>query len=171
MEGSAASLQRPESLIGTKLDVGGEEFEILSLLGAGNDGIVYRARSVDGKHPDVAIKIFRSPLVDYEEMNPDELAEMGIDALVREYSGLAEALFDKVLAADPAHTLALHNRGVALLHQDRFEEALACFEKVLEQDPNDAGALYNKGYILRDFKDEFQGSVRLLWQDHRVGWR
>lgn len=53
----------------------------------------------------------------------------------RRLAGEALALLDRALAADPAHQRGLWLRGIAMLQDERYADAVAVWEKLLEQLP------------------------------------
>ena len=60
----------------------------------------------------------------------------------------AVADFDRALALEPRHFIALCNRGLALVELQRFEESLASYRAALELDPNDGIVHSNMGIAL-----------------------
>jgi predicted O-linked N-acetylglucosamine transferase (SPINDLY family) len=60
----------------------------------------------------------------------------------------AEAIFRRLLAANPRAFAPLHMLGIALAQQGRVAEALDMIGKALEVRPRDAGALVNFGNVL-----------------------
>jgi tetratricopeptide (TPR) repeat protein len=59
----------------------------------------------------------------------------------------AKVLYDKVLALNPKHTIALQNRGIACIHLNKPVEAILSFDKMLEFFP-DPTILILKGEVL-----------------------
>ena len=51
-------------------------------------------------------------------------------------------------AINPKDAVALHNEGVELGKQEKWEEALKCFDRALEINPRYAETWYNKGVAL-----------------------
>lgn len=64
---------------------------------------------------------------------------------------IAEALagYQRVLASEPAHRLALIFSGIALGQCGELEPSLACFDQACLLDPNDAQAQYNRACSLQ----------------------
>ena len=56
--------------------------------------------------------------------------------------------YAKALALAPNHAEALNNRGCALMHMKRYEEALVAHGKALVLDPNNAEIVNNLGRAL-----------------------
>jgi tetratricopeptide (TPR) repeat protein len=64
----------------------------------------------------------------------------------------AIALYERVLAREPGHALALNNLGVALRRAGEGERAVQCFAAAVRGNPRNADAHYNLGNALRDAK-------------------
>ncbi len=62
----------------------------------------------------------------------------------------SEALFNKVIEADPNNAMAYINRGTNYALQKEFEKALRDFEKGISLNPSDARPYLMMGYLLRD---------------------
>lgn len=62
----------------------------------------------------------------------------------------ALALYDQLLLADPAHALALNNRGGVLRDLKRLDEAYDSFNRALAAKPDFVEAHLNRGHLLRD---------------------
>ena len=58
--------------------------------------------------------------------------------------------YEKALEADPKSVSALFNKGLALHHLDRYEEAINWYDKALLINPENTDAFYGKGAALRD---------------------
>ncbi|MDQ3853877.1 MAG: tetratricopeptide repeat protein [Thermoproteota archaeon] len=56
--------------------------------------------------------------------------------------------YDRVLAIDPNHVGALNNKGIALFHLGRIEEAISYSDRALAIHPNLLDALTNKANAL-----------------------
>ena len=56
----------------------------------------------------------------------------------------------RALEIDPKYAYAWHNKGVALKHLGRYDEAIACYDRALEVDPKHAHAWNSKGNALND---------------------
>jgi tetratricopeptide (TPR) repeat protein len=57
---------------------------------------------------------------------------------------------------EPVFEQALVNRGIALFHMQRFDEALSCYNSALKLSPNDAKAWFNKGSVSLDRNDLYE---------------
>jgi cytochrome c-type biogenesis protein CcmH len=70
---------------------------------------------------------------------PDTMVEyaesLALASADRRLAGEALALLDKALAADPAHQRGLWLRGIAMLQDERYGDAVAVWEKLLQQLP------------------------------------
>ena len=56
-------------------------------------------------------------------------------------------VWDRIIALDPLHGMAWHNKGHAIVHHSRnWQEALACFEKAVQIRPQDKDSRYNRAY-------------------------
>jgi predicted O-linked N-acetylglucosamine transferase (SPINDLY family) len=62
----------------------------------------------------------------------------------------AVAGFDRVLAVDPGHALALSNRGIALSGLKQHEAAIESYDRALAIDPGDAQIWHNRGNVLQE---------------------
>ena len=69
--------------------------------------------------------------------------------------------FDKALTVDPSFLSALHNKGLALDHLQRYDEALQSFDKALAIDPSYVNAINNKGLAL-DHLQRYNESLQYL---------
>ena len=49
---------------------------------------------------------------------------------------------------DPQHASAWNNKGVALIHQGKYDEAIQAYDKAIEINPQYADAWNNKGNAL-----------------------
>ncbi|WP_084253326.1 tetratricopeptide repeat protein [Sphingomonas pituitosa] len=58
--------------------------------------------------------------------------------------------WDQLLAIEPDHAVALHEKGLTLHWLDRTEEAIASLERACALDPDNATALGNLGVVLAD---------------------
>jgi Tfp pilus assembly protein PilF len=58
------------------------------------------------------------------------------------------ASYDRALALQPRAATIWNNRGVALEHMSRLNEALAAFDTALTADGNSTEALNNRGRVL-----------------------
>jgi tetratricopeptide (TPR) repeat protein len=66
--------------------------------------------------------------------------------------------YDKVLKLNPSDSTTLNNKGVQLVRQTKYLEAIKCFDKVLEIDPGDAVTSHNRNLVkekleIRKFSD------------------
>ena len=84
----------------------------------------------------------RDALANANRLSPDdpdamvEYAEsLALASDDRRLAGEALALLDKALDADPAHQRGLWLRGIAMLQDERYGDAVAVWEKLLEQLP------------------------------------
>jgi hypothetical protein len=77
----------------------------------------------------------------------------------------AIAICDNVLAKLPENELALFNKGVFLLADNRAEEAHLYFERVLQRNPNDVLALVNAAAALADMHQNELAIERLAQAD------
>ena len=57
--------------------------------------------------------------------------------------------FDKVLETEPRDSNVLLNKGLALAHLGRYDEAIAYFDTVLEDEPDNLFALEWKKEAIR----------------------
>ena len=55
--------------------------------------------------------------------------------------------FDKLIATEPNHFVAINERGSVLAQMDKFDLALADIEKALTLQPQYAEAYLNKGNV------------------------
>jgi tetratricopeptide (TPR) repeat protein len=55
--------------------------------------------------------------------------------------------YDKVLKINPNDTTTLNNKGVQLVRQTKYTQAIKSFDKVLGIDPEDAIALHNRNLV------------------------
>lgn len=52
----------------------------------------------------------------------------------------ALAKYDEAIALDPEYTDGLHGKAMALMHMERYDEAIEVGQRIVEIDPNDAFA-------------------------------
>ena len=79
----------------------------------------------------------------------------------------AEAIYKRILAAQPKHFDGSHLLGVICLQTGRLDEALRYFDLAIKINPRDAGALNNRGVALQELQrlDEamqsFERAIRI----------
>jgi len=88
----------------------------------------------------------------------DATIEAGIAAIKRGDAAGAEAIFRRILAAEPSRAQALHGLGKALQDQKRLEQSLLAFEAAGQAESTPHLGAYHAGL------------VRLLMGDHAGGW-
>lgn len=83
----------------------------------------------------------------YIERNPEDIETMW--ELAERYSRVdrnyekAHSLLSTILKIEPEHKLAMHLRGIILIEESKFSEALSQFEEILLIDENDPVTLHN----------------------------
>ncbi|MDI9634072.1 MAG: tetratricopeptide repeat protein [Methanolinea sp.] len=85
------------------------------------------------------------------QIHPDE-AYLLREALESETKGehsRALELIEKVLASDPHHAIAWHEKGNSLDELGRCEEALSCYDRAISLDAQNAETWFNKGLTLK----------------------
>jgi hypothetical protein len=88
----------------------------------------------------------------------DVTIEAGIAAIKRGDAAAAEAIFRRILAAEPSRAQALHGLGKALQDQKQLEQSLLAFEAAGQAESTPHLGAYHAGL------------VRLLMGDHAGGW-
>jgi tetratricopeptide (TPR) repeat protein len=90
-----------------------------------------------------------------------EAAYLNLGAMLSEAGRFAElaALSDEAATHCPASALAHFNRGVALDHLERLDEAVASYERSLALDPSLADAHYNLARVREQLGDK-RGALR-----------
>jgi hypothetical protein len=88
----------------------------------------------------------------------DVTIEAGIAAIKRGDAAGAEAIFRRILAAEPSRAQALHGLGKALQDQKQLEQSLLAFEAAGQAESTPHLGAYHAGL------------VRLLMGDHAGGW-
>ena len=69
--------------------------------------------------------------------------EHGEDLFLKGEANEAITIFDAILQKDPDNIAALNDKGVALNHQQRYEEAVGVFLKVVAEDSTNSNAVFN----------------------------
>ena len=103
----------------------------------------------------------RAPLTKKRSVPHKESRRMVEGAIKELQSGRvkqANEILDRALELSPDDVYALHNKGVVLCAEEKYDEALFYFEKVLEKDPNDTDALTNRGLVLFHQKKDLEGA-------------
>ena len=83
--------------------------------------------------------------------------------------------YDRALAINPGHVVALYNRGNLLYELGRFAESAASYDRAIGNDPSNVEALLNRGIVLHDLK-RFDAAMRshdsflALKPDHALAW-
>ena len=81
-------------------------------------------------------------------MSPRDLLEQGVAAHKAGRTGEAEALYRRVLAADPDDAGALRRLGVVTYQRGEHEAAAALIRQAIARDPAEPGAYSNLGIVL-----------------------
>lgn len=92
---------------------------------------------------------------------PQDPFQQAMSAFGRGMPGEAIALFDQVLAAQPAHAHALHFKGYALCQMGRFPEGVPLLEQALAARPLEPAFNANLGMI-RFVMGDLPGAIRTL---------
>ena len=82
--------------------------------------------------------------------DPDRLMR---EALALHHAGRlreAQALYARILAADPAHAEALHLSGLVAFREARFDDAIALLRQAIAREPENALYAGNLGNVLKD---------------------
>jgi tetratricopeptide (TPR) repeat protein len=98
----------------------------------------------------------------------DRKFKEGVEALQKRDSKRAQELFEQVIAANPRYRGAHFNLGVALVSENRLEDALAEFRKEEEISPDETGAVQaaaRLAMLLHRKEDAIQEWRRLLKVD------
>jgi tetratricopeptide (TPR) repeat protein len=143
-----AAFRRVPGITGT----GAPELEALALMGLA--GASYRLQE-----PEVSQLWMRRSLATWPQA---AAAWSNASDLARESDpGRALAFVDRALAFAPADPNVWSNRGLALGHADRFQEARTAFRRAIALDPGDGRLLVNLGELLHLLGD-FHGMRRIL---------
>jgi tetratricopeptide (TPR) repeat protein len=117
-----------------------------------------RGSALESRDPAAAEAAYRRA-IELEPTRPDACLNLG--AMLGEAGRWAEmaALSDQALAHCPGSALLHYNRGVALDHLERLDEAMASYERSLALDPKLADAHYNLAR-LREQMGDARGALR-----------
>ena len=98
-------------------------------------------------------------------LQPEDAFQRGMDAHRRKQPQAAIPYFDAVLAADPAHALAIHFKGYALCQLGRFAEGMPLLERALGLQPGNPDFQGNIGiihYVLGDLPAAIRALERAI---------
>lgn len=154
-----------EAAVGKIIELSGIKYEITSLLGAGNEGIVFEIMDIDTRNKYV-VKLSKNPTdIDITDEEKEErllhecLDNAQRDLTVTKNYQNAIRVYKKALEIDPNNVIALVNTGSALVFIGEHSKALEMYKKANVIAPNDYEILYNiaqTNFTIGEYNEAFK---------------
>lgn len=146
--GATANLDALKVEIGTLYRAIDRDVDALSALREETRGLIERWKSLRGEQPSLAPAFAAErPTVHEDHIGASTFIEKGWSKLsLGDHEG-AEVALRKAIDLSPNDTQAQALLGWALMHQEKYDEALRVFQAVLSKQPDNSLARINIGYI------------------------
>ena len=146
--GATANLDALKVEIGTLYRAIDRDVDALTSLREETRGLIERWKSLRGEQPSLAPAFAAErPTVHEDHIGASTFIEKGWSKLsLGDHEG-AEVALRKAIDLSPNDTQAQALLGWALMHQEKYDEALRVFQAVLSKQPDNSLARINIGYI------------------------
>ena len=146
--GATANLDALKVEIGTLYRAIDRDVDALTTLREETRGLIDRWKSLRGEQPSLAPAFAAErPTVHEDHIGASTFIEKGWSKLsLGDHEG-AEVALRKAIDLSPNDTQAQALLGWALMHQEKYDEALRVFQAVLSKQPDNSLARINIGYI------------------------
>jgi tetratricopeptide (TPR) repeat protein len=167
---ATASLDALKVEIGTLYRSIDRDIDVLTTLRDETRGLIERWKALRGEQPSLAPAFAAErPTVHEDHIGASTFIEKGWSKLsLGDHEG-AEVALRKAIDLSPNDTQAQALLGWALMHQEKYDEALRVFQAVLSKQPDNSLARINIGYISfkkKSFADAIEHLSRAIRLDN-----